>query len=550
MKKCLAIFLSILMLLPLAVPMSALAADEKITPVDGGELPSVLLGGDGRAIVDADGNRVYKFDELLSRAASGEEIGSSEDGLKDSVLDVLKTFIVGVATGNYDEYYEKLQFEVGELTEKLQMDENGDPQYGTDVSKDAYRSNQKNMTTPNTGRQVYANYGFYYDWRKSPLEIADALDEYIEAVCAMTGKQQVSLTGRCLGSNFVLAYLAKYGYKNRVAGLGLDCGMMYGHDAMSESISGKFKTDGDAINRYLSDMEAYQDANFAPWIKDVIDFAEHAELLHGLSIVTKATIYDQVVEGVSSALALSTMFTIPGYWSCVSLEDYDDAMQYVFGPEGSEKRVKYAGLIEKIEAYHDEVQVNIDAMIKDFTSNGGKLCVFSKYGLQMTPICESRNLVSDDFVSVKNSSMGATTSMLYNTLGDDYIAAREKEGKGKYLSPDRQIDASTAKYPDCTWFLKGTTHSDWTDFEAALIYTVTTADRQLTVDDLTISRFTVKDKETGAFLPMTADNCHTESWTPEVPKEEQTKVNRVFRFLLSFFGVFRHLITFLKEKFG
>ena len=549
MKKSLAIFLAVLMLLPLGLPAAA-QSDEKITPVDGGSVPSILLGGDGISINDAEGNRVYKFDELFTLAANGADSDDGDSTVKDSAIEVLKSFILGVASGNYDEYYEKLQFEVGELTEKLQMDENGDPQYGTDISPKLREINLKKMTTPYTGRQNYALYGFYYDWRKSPMEIADELDEYIEAVCAMTGSDQVSLTGRCLGTNFVLAYLAKYGDKNRVMGLGLDCGMMYGHDALSESISGKFKTDGDAINRYLTDMETYQGMEMEGWIKDLIDFAEHAELLHGLSIVTKATIYDQVVEGVTSALALSTQFTIPGYWSCVSLEDYDDAMQYVFGPEGSEKRQKYAGLIEKIEAYHDEVQVNIPSLLQDFAANGGNLCVIAKYGLQMAPICESRNLVSDDYVSVRNSTMGATTSMLYNTLSDDYIAARDAAGKGNYISPDKQIDVSTAMYPDYTWFIKGTPHSDWTDYEAALLYTVTTADRQLTVDDLTISRFTVKDKATGAFLPMTAENCHTEAWNAETPKEENTKVNRVFRFLQSLFGVLKHLVRFLKEKFG
>ena len=49
---------------------------------------------------------------------------------------------------------------------------------------------------------------------------------------------------------------------------------------------------------------------------------------------------------------------------------------------------------------------------------------------------------------------------------------------------------------------------------------------------------------------MTAENCRTENWTAEAPKEEQTKVSRVFRFLQSLFGVFKHLINYLKDKFG
>ncbi|MBQ5969693.1 MAG: alpha/beta fold hydrolase [Clostridia bacterium] len=556
MKKCLAIFLSVLMLLPLALPMTA-QAEELIEPSTNQSVPNILLRGDGNAIYDGDGNRIYKFDELLTGAFSGDDDSDQDDGdsnLKESAMNVIKSFILGVATGDYDEYYEKLQFEVAELTEKIQMDENGDPQYGTDIISTDYTNRNKLMTTPNRKAAYnYAEYPFYYDWRRSPMEIADDLDAFVDAVCEMTGHAQVTLTGACLGSNFVLAYFAKYGSKNRIKGLGFDCGVMYGQDALSESISGKFKTDGDAINRYLADAQVNNDVEIPDWVKDLIDFAEHAELLHGLSIVTRATIYDKVVEGVSSALALSTQFTMPGYWSCVSLQDYDDALLYIFGEEGSEKREKYAGLIEKIEAYHDQVQVNIDSMLTDFAANGGNIGVFVKYGFQMTPICESRNLVSDDIVSVRYASMGATTSMLYNTLTDDYIAQKEAEGKGKYISGDWQVDASTGLFPDSTWFLKGVQHSNWRPYEEAILYTVIAADRQLTVEDLNRPRFTVATPSADGnfdYAPMTADNSHTENWEAETPKEEHTKVSRVFRFLLSFFGVFRHLITFLKEKFG
>ena len=552
MKKSLAIFLAVLMLLPLCVP-AAQAADETtyVTPSGSGPVPTILVGGDGDTIYDEDGNPVYKFDELFRLETSDEDTGSDESSFKESALDVIKSFALGVITGDYDEYYDKLQKEVGELTERFQMDENGDPQYGTDISAEGYAANEYHMTTPDVRDAYgYGDYRFRYDWRKSPVEVADELDAYIEGLCAMTGHDQICLVGRCLGSNFALAYLAKYGYKNRVRGFSLHAGMQYGHDAMSESISGKFKTDGDAINRYLNDMGTLYDIDFAPWIKDLIDFMEHAEVLTGISIATRATIYDQVVEGVSSALALSTMFTVPAYWSCVSLRDYDDAMLYVFGEEGSEKRQKYAGLIEKIEAYHDQVQVNIDTILKDFAEDGGKICVVSKYGLQMTPICESRNLLSDDFVSVRNSSMGATTSMLYDTLPDDYIAQREAEGKGKYISPDRQIDASTGLFPDNTWFLKGLRHGNWSGFEESLIETVMQADRQLMVDDFAFTQFIVREKESGDFVPLTADNGATENWTPEKPKEAQSKLQRVFRFLLSFFRVFKDLAQFLKEKFG
>ena len=114
MKKCLAIFLSVLMLLPLALPMTA-QAEELIEPSTNQSVPNILLRGDGNAIYDGDGNRIYKFDELLTGAFSGDDDSDQDDGdsnLKESAMNVIKSFILGVATGDYDEYYEKLQFEV------------------------------------------------------------------------------------------------------------------------------------------------------------------------------------------------------------------------------------------------------------------------------------------------------------------------------------------------------------------------------------------------------------------------------------------------------
>lgn len=548
MKKTIAMILSVLMLATLFVP--AFAQDDPVALVDHGQVPLVLLGGDGNTIYDENGNAALTFDKAFKKLI-GKDGGNGSDTVKESAQNVLLSFIAGIITGNYDPYYEKLQQEIGELTDTLQMDENGNPKYGTDISAKDRATNRARMTTPNK-KSVYGydDYHFWYDWRKDPLEVADELDAYIEAVCAMTGHAQVGLAGRCLGANFVLAYLAKYGYKNRLRGIGFDAGMVGGQDSMSESVSGKFKTDGDSINRYLIDMEQINDESYGDWIRDLVDFAEHAELLDGLSIATRATIYDQLVEGVSSALALSTIYTIPSYWSCVSARDYDDAMRYVFGEEGSKKREKYAGLIEKIENYNVNVRQKQDEILTTYLKNGGNIAIIAKYGFQMTPISQSRTLVSDDLVSVRNASLGATTSMLYNTLDDDYIAGREAEGKGKYISPDKKVDASTCLLPDNVWFLKGYEHSSWSTLENHIIYTVTTADRQYTADDLDCARFMVYRKDTKTFEPMTAENSNTENWTAEAPKEEQPKVSRVFRFLQSLFRVLGRLFDFVREKLG
>ncbi|MBQ4366022.1 MAG: hypothetical protein II804_07125, partial [Clostridia bacterium] len=168
---------------------------------------------------------------------------------------------------------------------------------------------------------------------------------------------------------------------------------------------------------------------------------------------------------------------------------------------------------------------------------------------QIVPTCASSDAVSDQYASVKNSSFGATTSTIYGTLPDDYIAAREAEGKGRYISPDRQVDASTCLFPDYTWFTKGARHGDWTRTENELMYTVTTADRQLTIDDFDLTQFMVYDTETKVMVPMTAENCHTEYWTAdETVDHPQSFLQRLKNFFASFRVWFRQLIAVLKAR--
>ena len=92
-------------------------------------------------------------------------------------------------------------------------------------------------------------YRFEYDARLSPMEIADDLNEYIEAVKRVTGKERMSLIGRCLGANILMAYVQKY--QEPVGFAGLDTAVMYdssflGVDALEAAMSGTVKIEPDA----------------------------------------------------------------------------------------------------------------------------------------------------------------------------------------------------------------------------------------------------------------------------------------------------------------
>ena len=202
------------------------------------------------------------------------------------------------------------------------------------------------------------DYRFYYDWRLDPYEVADQFHDYIEAVKAVSHCDKVSIIAKCLGTNVVLAYIEKYG-TDSIYGLGLDGGTVNGVEPLSEALSGKFKIDGNAITGTLVDCNVFG--------------------------VTKEYFYYKVVEGVTSALALSTVMTWPGYWAGVKQEDYDEAIDYVFGDENDEKRTEYAGLIAKLDNYNEKVRTHINNLLLSTKQSGAIMAFIAKYGCQMIP---------------------------------------------------------------------------------------------------------------------------------------------------------------------
>ena len=169
----------------------------------------------------------------------------------------------------------------------------------------------------------------------------------------------------------------------------------------------------------------------------------------------------------------------------------------------------------------------------------------------MIPNCTSSDMVSDQFASVERSSFGATTSTVYETLSDEYIAHRTAEGKGHYISPDKHIDASTCLTPDSTWFIKGSSHSNWTTYELKILYEVASADRQLTVKDFPYTQFMVYDTKADLLYPMTEENCNTEFWDadPDIYKPETfaDKITVAVKAIVRWFKLFvEFIITSLK----
>lgn len=519
MKKLISLFLSVVLIFSLILPaFSWTDANESKS-----QIPIIRISGDGEALYDSEGNKVFHYKDIAKLVTDDSGTDNSEL-YKSMAKNLLPALAKGIATDNWDDLYSALETEISKIFANSLLDENGNVTNNSGLSQsriDEMNYKRNNDQMGDKGYYAWNDYWFRYDWRLDPMETADSLNSYIKDIKKSTGCEKVGIAATCLGTNVVMAYVSKYGVED-IQGIGMDGSVVGGAEILSEVICAKFDVDPPALMRILEDVEGLGMFSIDEFIMETINMLVQTGLLEGVISTTENIFYDKLVEGTTSALALSTFYTWPNYWACVSPEDYEYAKYYVFGEEGSEKREKYAGLISKLDNYDTNVRQRIPELIQKIKDDGANFGVISKYGYQIIPICASSDVVSDQFASVKRSSFGATTSTVYETLSDEYIAQRIAEGKGKYISPDKLIDASTCISPDSTWFIKGSSHSNWTTYELKIMYDVATADKQITVDDLPYTQFMVYDTKSDTLSPMTADNCHIENWDadPDIYKPD------------------------------
>ncbi len=532
----------------------AFADEKELVDVDGtSDIPVVLLSGDSTPIVNQNGEQALQYKNFLSDTFRDQVLDTLTSGFKEMIYPLV---VEGMLTNKWDNFYAKLYDTISEIFKETLLDENGNiptdpeaPGYKTDLDPHYYNRNNNsiNRTYPENFDYKINTFWFFYDWRIDPFETAEKLHEYIQAVKKATGHDKVGLIGRCLGSSIVMTYVSVYGMDD-IQGVAINGSVVNGAEVLSETISGKFELDMNAVVRFLEDSNGVGLFSIDSLIIDLLDMLEKSGFYGMAKETAEKTLYQKLVGGVTSSLALSTFFTWPTYWTGVAPDEYEEALNYVFGPEGSAKRQQYAGLIEKLDRYDREVRQRLPEIYKEI-DEGGNLGIMSKYQFQIVPITASHDKLGDQFASVEYTSLGATTGDVYSPLSDSYIAQRVVERKGNYISPDKMIDASTCLYPDYTWFVKGSSHSHWSEIENSLLLEVVSAPEQINVDDTKYSQFMVYDYDTNTMQAMTKDNCGKVFFTAN--KEEDLPKNIFVRFKVffqSFFKVMKQVFAKITEE--
>lgn len=557
MKKTLAILLAMLMLLG-AAAVPAFAATEKHE-----KCPIIFIAGSSVDICDAEGNVISTGFDVLTDDDEGD---MTKEDIMESAINILLPFVIeGLPKDKWDNYGEALYEELAPIWDDTQLDGDGNAKYGTGVSKAEIEKWDKNADKNHgsDGTFKLRDYDFRYDWRLSPYDHVDRLHEYIKKIIKSTGCSQVALVGRCLGGNIITAYLDKYGSEKLVKKVVYDEVMSNGSVVINDCFSGKIAFSDKHVQAYLLESEYYGKQGEGIDLIGVSDLLlELAERLFDLLTQTGATqgifdgvydLYERLYEAFMPAMLRATgIGTWVSYWSSLCEEDFDTALDLIFGKKGTQTREENAGLIAKIETVRERIvktrTLKGEANLYNRFSEeyGVEIGIIAGYGLVNPPIIESVDETGDIVVDVKNASFGATAAGVFDKLPQDYIDKQIAAGKGKYISPDGKIDASTCMFPATTWFIKNKHHDTFNQIRDLSEYFTQYSNVTADSNNRNVSRFLIVDKnDIDKAVNMTEDNMADGPWLDAVEQEptKETMLAALMRFFTTIFKFLTDLFT-------
>ena len=478
-KRLLAVVLTVLMLLPVASQFVQAA-----TIVD---LPIVYVLGKYNPVYNKDETQVlYPLDPPIA------------DTVKDNARSLYAAYQLAHQTNSdaaWESFANKIYDTVAPRYEAVMMDGNGNPQNGTHTKPNELPKTKK------SGFWLH-DYQFAYDSRLDPYENARLLNNYINNVMAVTGKSQVNLIGRCLGSTVVATYLTEYGC-SKIKTCIFFAPAFNGVYMMDGFFTSDFKLDYARIKTYLKQGVSDGVDTFGG-LRDIIDTADKGGLA-GWGISSADDALQKSAKYLFPRLTLAIFGTWPGHWAMISKEAFQKAKATTLSDT-----VKYAGLIKKVERYQNNVMAKFPQTLENCRQQGMHVAIFCKYNTPMIPLSPDSSMQADGTVQLKTMSLGATAAdinqMLTNTYMQDikdetmssFVEKQKQSGikiipdkntntgaikRSNYLSDDNVIDASTCQYPDYTWFIRNCPHASYpqpinqlflTIFRSPTQYTITT----------------------------------------------------------------------------
>lgn len=416
------------------------------------------------------------------------------------------------------------------------LDENGEPTDGSESIYTAYskESLRSRYNSPNANMD---SLGFNYDWRLDPYENMERLHDFIDTVIEATGSEKVALYGRCLGACYEVLYYDLY-KDERISDMILSHSALLGMTPIGEAFSGNLCVNGESVERFVyeydmginykvNDSITLTDDLIRQVLKILVD-------IYGLDMFCWVTTnaYQHIYDYITPRVLKHCFGSFPGYWAMCEDKYYEDAKKVVFAGEEE----KYANFIKKIDKYHYNIMTRAEDILEEAAENGVKISSIVKYGEQIVPLIEDSDALSDQLLKVETASIGATCCGNDTYFTDAYIKNETEKGNGKYLSPDRKINASTCMFPDTTWFVKNVNHKVNPDAVNGLVFAIANDGNSTVETNEKYPQFLYYDKENKNLVPLdpTVHKSKSDEFNETVANTPIRKIKVIFRPLFVF----------------
>lgn len=438
MKKIFSVLLAAILMFCSATVAFAAETDDKTVET---EYPFILVRG-------------MDFDGLTVDLGTENEHNALHSMTAGNVLAALVKCIGGaVQQGSFDGFFPPLIEYVEEIMGELACDNNGDSLYNTTMIEyplavSNYPELLNTVEAMPTGEIsiMYAaaqRYGaenvyyFNYDWRLSPLDNADKLNEMIELAKADHNTDKVNLVCCSMGGAVTDAYIYEYGCESLNKCI-FDSSAFCGTYVATDLFQGKVLITANGLEYLLYDMLG--DGNF------IVKALASTGILDSVADFAMK-IVDSKKDYIYDAFLKDTFATMPALWAIVLPEEYDACIEYMFPTD--EEKAEYAGLIAKADELQ-EMMRGMDDLLLTLPEKGVEVAVFAGYDSQPVPVYERASTHGDSVLESSLMLGRAKVANMGETLGDGY--------SGERVSPDNIVDLSDVLFPEYTWAFKNMPH--------------------------------------------------------------------------------------------
>ena len=288
-------------------------------------------------------------------------------------------------------------------------------------------------------------YFFQYDYRKDAADSADQLNRYIQNVRKLSGSSKVSLLSDSEGCVVVANYMDLHMDEDLVDHCVFVDGAFAGVSATS-LFGGFLHMDAIQTSKFLMTLgDAILDDDIAMILKLGVLLLSYniGTLTYNVNSITSDP---ELCEQLYLKVFKPLMKNVAIFYEFIPYEDFTDATRYL-------RKIGFIStddvVYQKIKKYH-KVQGRLVENLKAMKKRGIKTYVIANYGVSGDPVTTGGDQNQTDvLIDTKYASAYATVA--------DYGKTLDKT-RGKYLSPDRVIDASTCALPNQTWFVRGVIH--------------------------------------------------------------------------------------------